>query len=373
MMSFHYMYGRVAMLLGAAWLVTAEANAEPTKDLVIPAPSSARTEVVLGTIGIHAQPVRASLLALLAAELGRMKLSLVEEATGESISAWASESTRSGRVLAAILLDGRSEQGWRLVVIDAARGRAIDRALPGGLRDDAASIEAVVSIIVSAASALREGLEVASKPVAAVVGGPSAPAGSESVDSTAHAPARARPAPAREDWSLAGSLGASVASFSPAAPTTEGIDLALSVRFRAHLEARAFGTVFMPSLIRGPFGDFRVARAFLGIAAGPVFKALAFSFAPEAGLVVERVLRFDANPSAGVLATSPSALYRIGGLLALRLRHTLSSPLSVELTTGTMYFGRRLEFTAQSPESSWSEGVWPAVAFARLGLEIATN
>jgi hypothetical protein len=363
------------MLLGAAWLVTAEAKAESSEERASPAASSARTEVVLGTIGIHAQPVRGSLVALLRAELGRMKLSLIEkEQTGESPSAWAIESTRSGRVLAAILLDGRSEQGWRVVVIDAARGRAIARALPGGIRDDAASVEAVVSIIVSAASALREGLEVASKPVAAVVDGPSAPTGPVPINDTARAPLPAPPVSPRKDWSFRGSVGASVASFSPAAPTTEGLALALGVRFPARFEAHVFGTAFLPSLIRGPFGDFRVGRTFLGTAVGLVLGGPAFTFAPEAGIVAERALRYDAMPSAGVLATPPGdALYRVGGLLALRFRHTLLSPVSVELVAGMVYFGRRLEFTAKSPENSWSEGAWPAATFAQLGLEIATN
>jgi hypothetical protein len=370
-----YMYGRVALLLGAGWLVTAEAKAESSEERGSLAASSARTEVVLGTIGIHAQPVHGSLVALLRAELSRMKLALVlKEQTGESPSAWAIESTRSGRVLAAILLDGRSEQGWRLVVIDAARGRAIARALPGGIRDDAASVEAVVSIIVSAASALREGLEVASKPVAAVVDGPSAPTSSAVPGAdTAQAPVPPPVPSPRKDWSFRGSVGASVASFSPAAPTTEGLALALGVRFRARFEARVFGSAFLPSLIRGPFGDFRVGRTFLGTAAGPVLGGPAFSFAPEAGIVAERLLRYDATPSAGVLVTPPGALYRLGGLLAARFRHTLLSPLSVELVTGMVYFGRRVDFTAKSPENSWSEGAWPAVAFAQLGLEIATN
>jgi hypothetical protein len=362
----------MAILLAAVGFFAAEAKAEPPERMASET-SPARTEVVFGTLGGGAQPARGSLVALLRAELRGMSLSLVENQPTEPLSAWASKAARSRRVLAVILLDGRSEQGWRLVIIDAARGRAIVRALPGGIRDDAASVEAVASIVVSAASALREGLEVASLPLAAVVGGlpkpPSSLPVTNPVSDDQPAPATSR----REPLAVRGQISASVASFSPAAPTMEGLALALGVSFNGRVEARAFGTAFLPALIRGPLGEFRVARSSIGVAFGPVFRAPRFSFAAEGGLVAERVGRYDATPAGGVLGTEPRALYRFGGLIALRLRHTLLRPLSVELVTGGIYFGRSLQFTAKSADSSWSETVWPAVAFAQLGLEIATN
>jgi hypothetical protein len=359
------------MLLVAVGLVAARAQSDPAQPARAETPSS-RTEVVFGTLGTGAQPVRGSLVEVLQAELRAMSLSLVEDQPAEPLSAWASKATGSGRVLAVILLDSRSEQGWRLVIIDPARGRAAVRALPGDIRDDAASVEAVASIVVSAASALREGLEVASTPLAAVVGDSkplqSLPA-ADTTNTRARAPARS-PAPR---WGFRGQVGPTVATFSPAAPTTEGVALALGVSFRARVEGRVFGAAFLPSLMRSPFGEFRVGRALLGAAAGPVFRASEFSFAPEAGVVGERLRRYDAKPTAGVFSTESGALYRFGGLFAVRLRHTLLPPLSVELVTGATYFGRRLQFTAKSAESSWSERVWPAVAFAQLGLDIATD
>ena len=372
-----YVWQTVMLLLGAAWLLTAEAKAEPAAEVVLPKASPARTEVVFGAIGIRAQ-ARDSVMALLAAELRSMRLSIAEDQANEPLAAWASQATRSRRVLAAILLDGRNEQGWRVIVIDAARGRAIARALPGGIRSDAASIEAVVSIVVSAASALREGLEVASTPIAVVVGGPPAPSSSSTSSaplaptSGVEAPTLAAPLPRRGNWAFQGAIAATVASFSPAAPTTKGFGLTLGVSFRARVEARAFGAAFMPQLIQVPFGEFRVARALVGGAAGPVFGTSAFSFTPEAGFVAERLRRYDTVPTAGVYATEPGPLYRFGGLLALRLRHTLFRPVSVELVTGALYFGRRLQFTAKNAENSWSEAVWPAVAFAQLGQGVAT-
>ncbi|MDF3064970.1 MAG: hypothetical protein K0R38_571 [Polyangiaceae bacterium] len=367
-----YIPAQMSMLLAAVGLVAAEAKAEPPA-VVASEPLVARTEVVFGIIGSSAQPAQGSLVSLLGAELGGMSLSLVERPAAEPLSAWARQATLSRRVLAVILLDGRSEQGWRLVIIDAARGRAIVRALPGGIRDDAASVEAVASIVLSAAGALREGLEVASMPLAAVVGDPSEPRlpspEKDSGPEATPAPATAR----REPWGVRGQLGASVASFSPKAPTMLGAALALGVSLDGRAEARVFGMAFLPALLRSPLGDFRVARSLVGVAVGPVFRAPTFSFAAEAGFVAERVSRYDATPAAGALGTDARALYRFGGVVAFRLRHTLLRPLSVELVTGGMYFGRSLQFTAKSSNISWSETAWPAVAFAQLGLEVATN
>jgi hypothetical protein len=298
----------------------------------------------------------------------------VEKPPKATLSAWAAEATRSPGVLAAILLDGGSEQGWRVIVIDAARGRAIARTLPGGIQKDAASIEAVVSIVVSAAGALREGLEVASSPMEAVVGRPPAPP--PDVSDTGHAPDSNAPAtqptgPTRSF--VRGTLGASVASFSPAAATTEGMTFALGASLRGHVEAHAFGSFFWPALMRGPLGEFRVTRVLFGVALGPAFTAGSLSFVPEAGVAGERLHRFDTTPAAGSFATAPSTFVRFGGLLALRLRQRLVRPLSVELVAGSAYFGRRVRFTGSSSESSWSVDAWPAVAFAQLGLDLALD
>jgi hypothetical protein len=364
--------GLVAVGAWGAPLAAAVARAD-TAESASAEMSAARSEVVLGTLGIPAQPVRESLVALLHSELRAIRLSLVEDQSAQPVSAWARKSTGSGRVLAVILLDGRSEHGWRLTIIDAARGRAAVRGLPGGIHDDAASIEAVANIVVSAASALREGLEAASTPLGAVLGGSPKPREAASASDTTSSPAKAPAVPASPHWAARGQMGPTLTSFSPAAPTTVGMALALGVSFRAGVEARVFGAAFLPSLIRSPLGEFRVGRTLLGAAAGPVLRAATFSFAPEAGVVGEWLRRYGAEPIAGVFAPESAALSRFGGLFAVRLRHTFLPPLSVELATGAIYFGRRLQFTARSAGSSWSERVWPAVAFGQLGLEIATD
>lgn len=356
------------LLLGAAWLVASEASAETGPPVSEAAP--ARTEVVLGTVGVEAGPARSSLVTLLEGELGRANLSLMQREAREPLSRWADETARSKRVLVVLLLDGRNAD-WRLIVIDAARNRAIARDLRGGLDQDAASIEAVVSIAVSAATALREGLEIASSPVAAVVGDPPPSHVQAAQNETAHRAATKPRTAQRAESSARASLSATLSSFSSAAPTTEGLSLALGARFRALAEARVTGALFAPAQIGTPLGEFQVSRGWIAASAGPVFGNRSFSLTPEAGVVVERLRRFDATPAAGVAETDAAALYRVGGSLSLRLRHTLVGPLSGELVTGAVYFGRRVRFSAKSADSSWSVDAWPALAFGQLGLEMA--
>lgn len=333
--------------------------------------SHARSEVVLGIVGIRAEALRESLVNLLAAELATARLSLVERPPSRELAGWAAEVVGSEHTLLAILLDARNDQDWRLIVIDAARGRAIVRHLPGGIQQDAATIEAVVSIASSAAGALLEGLEVASSPLAAVVGASPVRtkeprrAVASGVDDSAP---RARPRSF-----LHGSVSVSAATFSPEVVTTNGLALALGVDWRGQLEARAFGTLFWPAKLETPFGAFGVSRALFGAAAGPVLKLPTFSLVPEAGIVAERLRRAETTPAAGVIASQARALYRVGGVVAVRLRVPIIRPLSVELVTGAAYFGRRVQFSTSGPAASQLVGVWPLTAFAQLGLDVATR
>ena len=140
-----------------------------------PSSPSGRTEVVVGITGPFDPDARATIVRLLRAELEPQGLVLVETDPRGGARDWAHEVTKSERHLLGVLLDTRARSTWRLVVIDSARGRAISRELPRG-EDDPANVEAVVSIVLSATSALREGLEVASAPVESVVEPVAAPA-----------------------------------------------------------------------------------------------------------------------------------------------------------------------------------------------------
>jgi hypothetical protein len=66
-------------------------------------------------------------------------------------------------------------------------------------------------------------------------------------------------------------------------------------------------------------------------------------------------------------------LYRVGAAAALRLRLPLVRPLSAELAVGAAYFGRHVQFSTTGPAAARLAEVWPAAAFAQLGLDVATE
>jgi hypothetical protein len=227
-------------------------------------------------------------------------------------------------------------------------------------------VEAVASIVISAASALREGLEVASTPVAAVVGD-GAP-----VDTRAAVP-ESGPAGVARTTVVHGAIGAAVSSFSSGAPTTEGGMLALGLTWRNRIEARVLGSLFWPVPIHSSFGEFRVNRAIVGATSGPVFSLRAFSFIPEVGVLVERLSRSSTVPAEGIFVGQAVPLYRLGGVLALRLRRALWRPLSLELTAGAALFGRSVQFSARNGSTAPLLEIGPVMGFAQLGIDIATE
>jgi hypothetical protein len=356
----------MCLLLGA-WLVSREATAEPAHELARSAQPSARTEVLLAIVGGRAVSARGSVVALLDGQLRGMGLSLVEQQPAGAVSDWATAVTRSKSALLAIVLDTKNERGWRLIVVDIARRRAIARALPGGDEHDAASAEAVASIVISAASALREGLEVASAPVAAVVGGASSRA---AVQRRGREPPRGE---AERKLVVHGAVAAAIASFAASEPTTQGAALALGLGWRRRVEARAFGALFWPATVHSAFGDFSVHRALVGAALGPVFRAAGFSFCPEIGILVERLRRSGTLPAPGVFANEAAPLYRPGGVAELRVRRALWRPLSLELVAGGAYLGRSVQFSVRNGDRSPFLEIGPVLGFAQLGFALATE
>lgn len=354
----------ISSLLGAAW--PAAARAQTAFAPARPAEPSTRTEVVLTIVGPGAQSTRGSLVPLLEEQLRRMSLSLEEQQPGDSLSQWAAGLARSKGVLLAVALDTKSAHGWRLVLVDAARGRAIERELPGGVEQDAASIEVVVSIVLSAATALRDGLEVASVAIAAVVGDEA-----EIEPKTTQQPVLHAPPSLQRSVILRGAIGADIALF-PTAKTAKGVALALGVGWRT-VEVRAFGTLFWSTPVRSKFGDFRLNRALIGLAAGPVFSSGAYALLPQGGVLVERLRRSGTQPAQGLLVGQATPLYRVGGLLELRLRRVLVRPFSLELVAGAAYLGRSVQFAVRGGETNPFIEIGPLMGFVQLGVDVAMD
>jgi hypothetical protein len=329
-----------------------------------------RSEVVVGVVGPLDPDARATLARLLRAELEPHGLVLVERDPSGETRAWARDVANEKRHLLAALLDTKRRTGWRLVVIDTARGRAISRELPGGERD-AANVEAIVSIVVSATNALREGLEVASAPLETVVEPnrpppppppptPRAPKSEPSAGTTLH-----------------GSLTATSASFSEAAEPTLGGSLALGVSIASWIDVDVGGTRYLPVSVDSAFGSFTLERSALSLTAGPVLRSGSFTFVPALGITGEWIARRDTLAAQGVArADEEPVIRRFGGALAIRGRYRLLSStgdaefVSVIGALGASYFGDRIRFLA-GPDLL-AEARRSAFG-AELGLFIATD
>jgi hypothetical protein len=333
-------------------------------------PTPPRSEVIVGVVGPLDPDARATLARLLRAELEPHGLVLVErDPTGET-RAWARAVAKEERHLLAALLDTKGRTGWRLVVIDTARGRAISRELPGGERD-AANVEAIVSIVVSATNALREGLEVASAPLETVV----EPRRTPAPPPPAPLPPRPKSEPSA-GTTLHGSLSAVSASFSEAAEPTLGGSLALGVSIASLLDVDIGATRYLPVTIDSAFGSFTLERSALSLTAGPVFRGESFAFVPALGIAGEWIARQDTHAAQGVArGDEEPVIRRLGGALAMRGRYRLVSSGDAEFVSvlgalGASYFGERIRFLA-GPDLL-AEARRSAFG-AELGLFIATG
>jgi hypothetical protein len=307
----------------------AEANDESPR--AVPAPNL-RNEVVVGVSGPLDTEARTTLVRLLRAELEGHGFVLVETDPSVDARSWARDVTKGERRLLAALLETKGSAGWRLVVIDAARGRAISRELPQGERD-AANVEAVVSIVVSATNALHEGLEVASAPLESVVDPEAAPLPVEppKADPEPEAPPEPR-GRTSGGTSLHASVTALGASFAERAEPTFGASLVLGASFASVVEADFGVARHLPVSVESDFGSFELDRTSLALSLGPALGGEAFVFVPSLGATVEWIGRGATQASEGVgMDDDETTLSRFGGVLAMRGRLRLLSNGDAEL------------------------------------------
>jgi hypothetical protein len=369
---------RLLALVPFAWSAVAHAEPErpPGGASGVSSAPELRSEVVVGVTGPVDTSARATLVRLLRSELEAQRLVLVEEDPSGEPRGWARTVTRGERRLLAVLLDTRAGVEWRLVVIDAARGRAISRELPRGERD-AAAVEAVVSIVLSATRALREGLEVASAPLEAVV----EPPGPEPVRPPPAAPRPAAPPPAPSKrrtggTSLHASLAADAASFAAGAEPTLGASLALGVGLASLVEIDAVAAHTLPRRIESDFGSFELERSALGVSVGPLLRAGSFALVPAAGVLVEWIHRSETEATVGASASDDAGTtVRAGGRLELRARYPLvasagAERVSVLAAAGASYFTECVRFLAG--EDLITEARQAAI-HGGVGLFIATG
>jgi hypothetical protein len=333
---------------------------------------------------------------LLKVQLPALGFYLVISEPNDTLGGWIEGVTRRTRTPLGVLLDVRDEESWRLIVIDAVRRRAVARDLPGGA-GNAANVEATVSVVLSAASALRDGLEVASAPVESVVQEPRPAASRDAANVEPSLPASpatgARqadvseaPGPGRAQASgvvVRGALGTSAASFSADVRPSLGAATAVALTLPASIDVRLRVAHYFPATYTSALGDFDVTHTGASIMLGPRVQWGEWAGVVQAGVVAERLLRSNPKEGAAVTPTGDFSLMRFGATATVRGSYAVFGSFALLVGAGGSYFGRRVLFlarpagasgTAESDEDRVELGrLWPGAVFAELAVEVASD
>jgi len=312
---------------------------------------------------------RSALERVVRAEIAEDAVTLEVAQAHTPLSLWIREVARERRVLIAAALQS-DEVGWRLYLLHVARGRTMERRLPGGADADAAALEAVATILESAISALHDGLELGEPgtPLAADTGSAAAPPARETSRPSPVAPDRPRGEVSDEPraWAVLGGVGASVAALG--SELVAGGNASLALRTGSRLGLRLGAALYLPKEVKSPYGDFRFQRSMLELGVQALLPAHPFTLLPELGAGVELVRRSDAAPGPGVVASSDASHLRVGDLVGLRLSYPVSRLVALELGVRVECFTRALHFLAAGAPSQQLLSLEPFVPAAALGL-----
>ena len=329
-----------------------------------------RATVALAVFGDFPLALLDSLTRLLAPEMAHAQLTLRVSQPTMALRVWADNERTDPHTLLVAALDVQKGDSWRLVLVDAARGRALVRELPGGVARDRAALEAVGSMVASAAHALQEGLELASRSVDDAL--------SEAATPTRHevspAPAISPPPTVANRVRARGAAGLSVASFERSAPISYGVGVELAVLIE-HFGIQLTLARYRPRLNTNA-GSFDIDRT--AIAMATVARREWGALAGEVGIgAAGELLQRDGAVANGAAAATPmlggSNLVRCGPLLELAGRLRLASHLSLSMGSGWSYFPQRIRYLESGPNSTTMTTLaspWPVVAFGRIALEV---
>jgi hypothetical protein len=326
------------------------------------APLSNRTRVVLRIEGELSKAQREALAALLNVDFRRRELALSIETVGGSLREWIDRARSDEETLLIAVLDASRSDSWQLTIVDASRGRALSRPLAGGVEANAAALEAVASIVSSAANALKDGLEVASKPIDEVVAGPAKPSAPIVIEPAVEPPALTR-------LLIRGALAGAASSFANGASITGGFSAAIGLSYSS-FTVRIFGARYLPARLDTAWGSFDVHRTFGGISVGPTFRWGRLEIEPEGAVIGELLRRTDAVAGFEVFVRGDRSLHRFGAMIDLRIRFGLGGPFAVEWVAGGGYLAPSVRFLAANPELSELAVPWPWVVTTQLGVEV---
>jgi hypothetical protein len=268
-----------------------------------------------------------------------------------------------------VILDARASAGWRLVLIDAVRKRAVVRELPAGPARDAASIEAASNIVESAAFALREGLGVASLSVEEALGG-SAPTAAPAASGGALAsrPANSSSDPFAEAY---GNVAIALASFDREAPLSAGVAATLGIWMR-RVGLQATVARYLDSTIATSTGRFLIERTRFVTALAYRFRVRPLQIEPGVGIVAELLHRGDAFPSAdAAVASDSNDTVRWGPLWGVSAELAVSKRVATMAALDMAYFPQRVRYVAADKTTEMLAAPWGISVAAMFGVRLA--
>jgi hypothetical protein len=365
--------GRGVLLCLLALSATARASVPPdASGTTNNSPTEERTKLVLRIEGPLGRERELALAGLLGSELAANRVTLHLERSSEPLLPWTASARRDPAALVLAILDVRDTNAWALYVVDAARGRAILRRLPGG-EANAAALEEVSTILTSAVAAVREGLEVASKPVEAVVSDPpggAPPAATKRPPQSPSASARIV-APSESERSErpshpSGPFAAVLARGSTlSGRIVPGIAAEVGVHVASHLTVLAHGVADQSARLSTAFGAFDLGRSLAALEAGYAWPLGPVELEPRLGSGVEVIRRSRAEGAFGVSATPHETHARFAALAGVRVRYVVAGPLAVEFGADATFAPRRIRFTSGNTELA---SIPPISAGALAGL-----
>jgi hypothetical protein len=341
----------------------AESNQAPQPQLSAPDHGSARNAVVIGWTGPLALDQAAALQSLLASELAghRPDRTIGLQTVRGAPEMWIANARRDPRALLVALLELRVSGAWRIYLVDAARNRAIVRDLPGEAAGNSAALESVASVVSSAVRALDEGLEIASRPLAEVVGGP-APEAQDHSRTDAPVVRRVR---------LGGSVATALSTFAVRSPLTLGLCMSLRLVLPSALLLRLSATPSWPASFQSEYGSFEVQRTQAELSLGVETVRGSWHLSVEGGPAFELLRRRALHAQPGASARDSSNLVRVGPALMLGARYQFSGRLALEMALTGAYFPQRVRYTLAPANESVLGSPWLMTGTARLGLEFS--
>jgi hypothetical protein len=325
-----------------------------------------RVTVALGVFGDFPSLVLDTLTRLLEPEMEHAELTLKVSQQAMALRAWVDGERKDPHVLLLAALDVQPHEDWRLVLVDAARGRAVIRDLPGGVTRDRAALEAIASMIASAAHALQEGLAVASRSV------------DDALSETTHppdviaAPAISPPPRVSNHVRVRGAAGFGVASFEHDAPVSYGVSVELALLVE-HFGLQLTLARYRPQEFRPAPGSFEIDRTAFAIAS--IARREWRSLAGEVGIgAAAELLERGGTVANGAAAATPvlggSTLVRYGPLVELAGSVRLAPYLSLSVGSGWSYFPQRIRYLESGTMPTTLASPWPVVASGRIVLEV---